>query len=101
MVVVDREMRVTLWNHRCEELWGLRAEETEGTLVSSLDIGLPMEPIKPLIGNAFVDPDTTAEAVVNAVNRRGKETRVRVTCTGFRADNGGVNGALLMMEVQQ
>ena len=31
-----------------------------------------MEDIKPLIGNAFVDPDRTGEAVVDAVNRRGR-----------------------------
>ncbi|MBV9089506.1 MAG: PAS domain-containing protein [Mycobacteriaceae bacterium] len=98
MLVVDREMRVTLWNRGCEELWGLRAEEAEGALLNSLDIGLPMEPVKPLIGNAFVDPDTTADAVLEAVNRRGRETRIRVTCTGFRSD-GRVNGALLLMEV--
>ena len=30
MVVVDREMRVVVWNRGCEELWGLRAEETTG-----------------------------------------------------------------------
>jgi len=101
MAVVDREMRVTLWNRNCEDLWGLRSDEANGATLNSLDIGLPMEPLKPLIGHAFVDPDTTAESVLNAVNRRGRETRVRVTCTGFRNSEGAVNGALLLMEVLQ
>jgi two-component system CheB/CheR fusion protein len=100
MVVVDREMRVVMWNRGCEELWGLRSDETAGKVLGSLDIGLPTEAVKPLIGKAFVDPEITEETVVEAVNRRGRQTRVRVTCTAFRSAEGGVNGALLLMEVQ-
>ncbi|OBI50694.1 chemotaxis protein CheR [Mycobacterium kyorinense] len=100
MVVVDREMRVVVWNHRCEELWGLRADETTGEVLTALDIGLPMDNVRPLIGNAFVDPDNPGESIVEAVNRRGRPTQVRVTCTGFQAPEGGVNGALLLMDAQ-
>jgi two-component system, chemotaxis family, CheB/CheR fusion protein len=98
MVVVDREMRVVVWNRRCEELWGLRAEETTGTPLTSLDFGLPLADVRPLIGNALVDPDGTRETVVDAVNRRGRTTRVRVTCTAFRSQEDTVNGALLLMD---
>jgi len=101
MVVVDREMRVVVWNRGCEDLWGLRSEETLGAALTGLDIGLPMEDIRPLIGNAFVDPDNPGEALVEAVNRRGRPAKVRVTCAGFQAPNeGGVHGALLLMEVR-
>ncbi len=101
MVVVDREMRVVVWNRGCEELWGLRSDETVGSVLTSLDIGLPMDNVRPLIGNAFVDPDNPGETHVEAVNRRGRSTKVRVTCAGFQAPSeGGVNGALLLMEVQ-
>ncbi len=101
MVVVDREMRVVVWNRGCEELWGLRAEETTGTVLTTLDIGLPMDNVRPLIGNAFVDPDNPGESVVEAVNRRGRPTAVRVLCTAFQSpSDGGVNGALLLMEAQ-
>jgi len=99
MVVVDREMRVVVWNRGCEELWGLRADETTGQRLTALDIGLPIEGVRPLIGNAFVDPDSLGDAVVDAVNRRGRPTKVRVTCTPFRSDEGAVDGALLLMEV--
>lgn len=37
MVVVDREMRVVVWNRGCEELWGLRSDETVGAALTSLD----------------------------------------------------------------
>jgi two-component system, chemotaxis family, CheB/CheR fusion protein len=99
MVVVDREMRVVVWNRGCEDLWGLRADETTGTRLTELDIGLPMDTVRPLIGNAFVGSDGSRETVVDAVNRRGRPARVRVTCTSFRSSEGSVGGALLLMEV--
>jgi two-component system CheB/CheR fusion protein len=99
MVVVDREMRVLVWNRGCEELWGLRADETTGQLLTALDLGLPVDQVRPLIGNAFVDPVDPGEAVIDAVNRRGRPTQVRVTCTGLQsAPESGINGALLLME---
>ncbi|OBK63149.1 chemotaxis protein CheR [Mycobacterium colombiense] len=99
MVVVNREMKVILWNRGCEELWGLRAEETTGTALTNLDIGLPLDAVRPLIGNAFVDPESSGEVVVEAVNRRGRPATVRITCTSFRSSEGTVGGALLLMEV--
>jgi two-component system, chemotaxis family, CheB/CheR fusion protein len=99
LVVVDREMRVLVWNRGCEELWGLRFDETKDQSLTVLDIGLPVDQVRPLIGNAFVDPDKPSEAVVEAVNRRGRPIQVRVTCTGFQAyPEEGVNGAVLLME---
>lgn len=99
MVVVDREMRVVVWNRGCEELWGLRADETVGVSLTTLDIGLPMETVRPLIGNAFVDPESSGETLIDAVNRRGRPTRVRLTCTSFKSAEASVAGALLLMEV--
>lgn len=98
MVVVDREMRVVEWNRGCEELWGLRSDEAVGLPITALDIGLPLDSVKPLIGNAFVDPEATGQTLVEAVNRRGRRTEIRVTCTSFRATGGAVSGALLLMD---
>ena len=99
MVVVDREMRVVIWNKGCEELWGLRADETNGVPLTALDIGMHMDSIRPLIGNAFVDPDSVGETIVEAVNRRGRPATVRVTCSSFRPSEDGAGGALLLMDV--
>lgn len=98
LAVVDQEMRVVVWNRGCEDLWGLRAEEATGAKLTGLDIGLPLEAVRPLIGNAFVDADSYGEAVVDAVNRRGRPARVRVTCAPFRGGEGSAGGALLLME---
>ena len=101
LMVVDREMRVLVWNRGCEELWGLRSDETTGQIITALDIGLPVDQIRPLIGNAFVDPSNPSELLVEAVNRRGRTLEVRVSCTGFHAPpDEGVNGAALLMEPQ-
>ena len=101
MVVVDREMRVVLWNRGCEELWGLRADEATGIVLTTLDIGLPMHNVRPLIGNAFVDPDNPGEALIEAVNRRGRPTQIRLMCTAFQSPpDGSVNGALLLMDAR-
>jgi two-component system, chemotaxis family, CheB/CheR fusion protein len=99
MVVVDREMKIVLWNRGCEELWGLRSDEAVGKSLPALDIGLPLESVRPLIGSAFVDAESSGETEVDAVNRRGRPARVRVRCTSFRSPEGTVGGALLLMDV--
>src|SRR5205807_1972423 len=43
VVVVDRELHVIAWNHRAEDLWGLRGDEVKGQNFLNLDIGLPIE----------------------------------------------------------
>lgn len=70
-----------------------------GRPLSTLDVGLPLDVVKPLIGRVFVDPDALEETTVDAVNRRGRDARVRVHCSAFRGVDGAVNGALLLMEV--
>lgn len=99
LAVVDRQMRVVVWNRGCERLWGLRADEVIGKPLPALDIGLPTDEIKPLIGGVFVDADAAEETTVDAVDRRGRAARVRVLCTAFRSVDDSVNGALLLMEV--
>ncbi len=100
VVLVDREMRVKVWNRGCEELWGLRSDEVTGYVLTTLDIGLPMATIKPLIGQAFVEPDGVGESVVDAVTRRGRNARIRITCSSFRSEGDAVDGALLLMETR-
>jgi two-component system CheB/CheR fusion protein len=100
MAVVDKEMRVLVWNRGCEELWGLRTDESVGAMLPALDFGLPMDDVKQLIGKAFVDPGSFGEVTVDAVNRRGRSLRIRMTCTAFRNSADFINGAVLLMEPQ-
>lgn len=98
LVVVDREIRVIAWNRGCEDMWGLRSGEAVGKPLGQLDIGIPVDDLKPLIGNAFVDADAAGEISLEAVNRRGRTVTVRVVCSSFRGIEGSANGALLLME---
>ena len=98
MIVVDHDMQVVEWNRGAEELWGLRSDEVVGVALNGLDFGLPIDELKPLIGNAFVDPKATGETRISAVNRRGRHIALRVTCSSFRGAGGSSSGALLLME---
>lgn len=80
-------------------LYGRHDRRGDRNPLTGLEIGLPLESVRPLIGNAFVDPDGSGDAEVDAINRRGRPTRVRVTCTSFRSSEATVGGALLLMEV--
>jgi two-component system CheB/CheR fusion protein len=52
----------------------LRSDETVGSALTTLEIALPLDPVKRLIGNSFVDPDATGVTTIDAVNRCGKQT---------------------------
>ena len=46
IAVLDRDLRVTVWNRQAEELWGVRAAEVEQVHFLRLDIGLPLDQIE-------------------------------------------------------
>ena len=98
VVVLDRELRVLLWNPRSEELWGLRADEVEGKHFFTLDIGLPMEALRQplrrcLSGDSDVEPLT-----VDAINRRGKPVQCTVTCAPLGVPGTEPRGAIVLVE---
>ena len=98
VVVLDREMRVRMWNRRAEDLWGLRENEVLGQGLLNQDIGLPVERLKAPI-RACLDGDCdTEELVLDARNRRGRMIRVRVACTPLLGPAGDVRGVTVLME---
>jgi two-component system CheB/CheR fusion protein len=80
VVVLDNELRVLAWNHRAEDLWGLRSDEVRGKHFLNLDIGLPVLELTQPIRACLAD-SANQERTVNAMNRRGKSLAVRVTCS--------------------
>jgi two-component system CheB/CheR fusion protein len=96
VVVVDSELRVLAWNARSEDLWGVRADEAIGAHLLNLDIGLPMDDLKPAIRRHLADePAEPQSVIVDAVNRRGRAIRVRTTIALMR-DHGGTAPALML-----
>lgn len=98
VVVVDRELKVLAWNEQAQELWGLRESEVSGQHFLNLDIGLPVEQLKPAIRGCLNGESATDIVTLDAINRRGKPIRCGVTCTPLRGGDEGLRGAILMME---
>jgi two-component system CheB/CheR fusion protein len=98
VVALNHNMDIHIWNHRAEDLWGLRTEEVEGRALLNLDIGLPVARLKPLILACLEGRSDYQEVVLDAVNRRGKAIRCRVTCVPLTDSNQGGRGAILLME---
>jgi two-component system CheB/CheR fusion protein len=97
VVALDTDMRVTVWNERAQELWGVRRDEAIGQLLPYLDIGLPVEQLRPAILASLSRGVTASEHRVTAINRRGRTVEVNVRITTLLA-GGEVSGAMLLME---
>jgi two-component system, chemotaxis family, CheB/CheR fusion protein len=97
VVVVDHDQRVRIWNSQARELWGLTSDETEGHHLFSLDIGLPIDDLRPPLRAIFSGTSDREGVVVDAVNRRGREFQCQVTLVrlGQASDDGA--GAAIMM----
>jgi two-component system, chemotaxis family, CheB/CheR fusion protein len=100
VVVLDHEMRVVAWNHRAEDLWGLRDDEVKGQNFLNLDIGLPTHQLLPAIRTALNGDGRYGEITLTATNRRGKGISCKVTATPLRGAGPKARGVILMMDEQ-
>jgi two-component system CheB/CheR fusion protein len=99
VVVLDPEMMVLAWNARSEDLWGLREPEVIGKHFLNLDIGLPVEKLRPAIRECLQgDGNGAQELTVSATNRRGKAIDCVVTCTPLNGYDSKVLGTILLTE---
>jgi two-component system, chemotaxis family, CheB/CheR fusion protein len=99
VVMLDRDLQIHKWNHRAEDMWGLRAEEVLHRNFLNLDIGLPVEQLKSLIRACLSQEAEFLELALDSTNRRGKRIRVKVTCTQLsHRDGGEPTGVILVME---
>jgi two-component system CheB/CheR fusion protein len=98
VAVVDRELRLLAWSRHAEALWGLRVEEVSGQHLLNLDIGLPVERLRPALKACLAGDSAIEQLVLDAVNRRGKTIRCTVTCTPLMGSQNEVRGVILLME---
>jgi two-component system CheB/CheR fusion protein len=96
-VVMNANLKVTVWNERAADLWGLRTEEVIGKPFFDLDIGLPTEEIRAMINEVLSGKPSHDEMVVEALNRRGTHIRCRVRASFF-SDGGQSGSVVLVME---
>lgn len=97
VVVLDADLRVKVWSPGAVELWGMRPDEAVGAAFASLDIGLPVEPLTPVLTGALADGAGTESVVVDAVNRRGRAMTLEVRITHLRKEDDSVDGLILVM----
>ena len=101
VVVVDRDLKVQVWNRGAEDLWGLRQTEVADKHLVNLDIGLPVQEMLQSL-RACLSGEACPDVILDATNRRGKTIRCHVTCTPLclpTPDDGKeVRGAILVME---
>ncbi|MGF1499138.1 MAG: CheR family methyltransferase [Elainellaceae cyanobacterium] len=97
VVVVDSQFLVINWNAEAEEMWGLRADEVEGTSFLSLDIGLEVDRLGDPIRQCYAGEDC-ADLTLNATNRRGRPFRCLVKVSPLTGTGGDRQGVILMME---
>jgi two-component system CheB/CheR fusion protein len=98
VVVLDRELRVQVWNAGALDMWGLRSEEAQGTSFFTLDIGLPVgelhQPIRDILSQAAPHRGLTIEAR----NRKGKRIQCRVSVAPLFGADRAVTGVILLMD---
>jgi two-component system CheB/CheR fusion protein len=97
VVVVGPQFLVQTWNRKAEDLWGLRFDEVRGKNLLGLDIGLPVERLKPLLLNSQSGDAVLQRIVLEATNRRGRPIACRVTCTPMAVD-ARIKGTVILME---
>jgi two-component system CheB/CheR fusion protein len=100
VVVVDADLLVRVWNEQAEELWGVRRDEAAGRNLLSLDIGLPLDQVRPLVMALMSGDREEVSGVLPAVNRRGRPVLVTVTGSPLR-DADAVTGVILVMEARE
>jgi two-component system CheB/CheR fusion protein len=99
VVMLDRDLQIHKWNHRAEDMWGLRAEEVLHRNFLNLDIGLPVEQLKSPVKACLSQEAEFLELALDSTNRRGKRITVKVTCTQLsQPDSGEPTGVILVME---
>jgi two-component system CheB/CheR fusion protein len=101
VIVVDRSLRVRIWNEQSSDLWGLRSEEVAGEHLLGLDIGLPIEALKPALRAAAEDGVERDTLEIEATNRRGRRIACEVTVLGMRDRLGNPSGAIVLLQVER
>lgn len=97
VVVIDRSLRIHIWNDRAAALWGCGMSEVRDQHLMTLDIGLPVETLKPLIRACLTGQAATHEIVVPATTQGGKAFLCKVTGMPL-IGNDAVNGVILLMD---
>ncbi len=90
VIVLDKDLTVLIWNRGAVELTGLRSEESCGSKLPDLDVGLPVAELTKSLEKFLADGKKYEELELKVLNRRGKDIlcRVQVSTHGTAAESG-------------
>jgi len=95
--VVNADQRIEVWNAESFDLWGLRANEVEGSSFMALDIGLAVDRLAEPLRETLAGRGAGGPTVLDAVNRRGKSFQCVVQMLPIRGTSGATEGAVILM----
>ncbi len=98
VIVIDRELRVQVWNPEATNLWGLREDEARGASFFNLDVGLPVADLHQPIREVVQGGTELREVTLSAISRKGRPLLCRVTVAALRSADRSVTGAILLMQ---
>jgi two-component system CheB/CheR fusion protein len=84
VAVLNRDLKVQVWNRGAEDPWGLRADEAVGQHFFNLDIGLPLEGLRQGIRACLNEQSDGEQLTLAATNRRGRSINCQVTVSPLR-----------------
>ena len=100
-LVMDNDLRVRVWNQGATELWGLTADDVEGSSFLSLEIGLPVGELRETLRSCLTGEHEEMQIRLDGHDRRGKPVRHDVRCSPLRDTEGkDVRGVIAIIEAQ-
>ncbi|HEY6363977.1 MAG TPA: PAS domain-containing protein, partial [Candidatus Binatia bacterium] len=100
-VVLNQNLNILVWNHKAEDLWGLREDEVKGQSFLNLEIGLPVDRLKAAIRSCLSGDGYQKDVLLDATNRRGKAIKCRISFSPLMSHNKQRQGVILLMEEEE
>ena len=92
--VANQKLNIVFWNHRAEDLRGLRTNEEKGQSLLNLDIGRPTQQLRGAIP-LCLSGEEHQHVVLEATNLRGEAIKSHITCTSLVTGNRARQGVIL------
>lgn len=100
VIALDADLKVQIWDTQSSELWGLRPDEVQNLPFGSLDIGLPVMALMPLIHSCLAGTAANQELTLETRNRRGQPLTCKVIVTPLFGVEKTIRGVILLIEKQ-
>jgi len=98
VVLLDGEMRVTAWNAGARDLWGFDDAEIQGQHFLNLDVGLPVDELRPAVREALSGNGDRQPIEIETRDREGATIKCRVRLSPLVPDGGAARGVIVFLE---